>query len=155
MTGKDNGVAARMMKDQPFLVPIHCIAHREALAAQDAGSEVNYIDRKFKAALTELFWFIHNSSVRLAKFQAIQVPMITSLHYRRFPCSCADSMFSLRMHVLSLLQYFSSRDVQCLPVCVFEQREMGLKTLRPVTPARRVGSQWVVASISSSATTRR
>ena len=42
MVGKENGVAARLRKENPFMLNIHCIAHRLALASHDASSSVPY-----------------------------------------------------------------------------------------------------------------
>ncbi|CAI7768980.1 unnamed protein product [Closterium sp. NIES-54] len=40
MTGKNNGVVARLRLRIPHLASIHCIVHREALAARDAADAV-------------------------------------------------------------------------------------------------------------------
>lgn len=36
MTGRENGVAARLKKDNPHTVTVHCICHRLALAVSQA-----------------------------------------------------------------------------------------------------------------------
>jgi hypothetical protein len=71
--GDGNNVAALLAKWQPFLVPIHCIAHRHALAVKDAGATVNYMDKKFKTALSSFFFHVRASSVRVAHLRAVQV----------------------------------------------------------------------------------
>ena len=43
MTGKRNGVAARLRADNKALINIHCICHRLALACGDANDNVSYI----------------------------------------------------------------------------------------------------------------
>ena len=40
MTGKHNGVAARFKQRQPLLTSVHCVCHRLALAAAQAGNDV-------------------------------------------------------------------------------------------------------------------
>ncbi|CAI5477608.1 unnamed protein product [Closterium sp. Yama58-4] len=48
MTGAKNGVVALLRKRCPWLVAIHCVAHREALAAKDAPKsfkEFNVVDQ--------------------------------------------------------------------------------------------------------------
>ena len=52
MTGKHAGAAARLKQRQPMLTSIHCIAHRLALAASQAGDGVPYIRKSFKPMLT-------------------------------------------------------------------------------------------------------
>ena len=56
---------------QPLLTSIHCVCHRLALAAAQAGSDVPYIRDKFKPTLSQLFHFYHNSSVRMSGLEAI------------------------------------------------------------------------------------
>ncbi|MCO5601531.1 hypothetical protein L7F22_055653 [Adiantum nelumboides] len=48
MTGKKMGVVARLKRLFPSLIAIHCIAHREALAAKDVAdqfAEMEYLDK--------------------------------------------------------------------------------------------------------------
>ena len=54
MTGRLSGVATRLHRSNPYLVAIHCVAHRLALACSQAGQKVSYI-QKFKKALTSLY----------------------------------------------------------------------------------------------------
>ena len=42
MTGWKNAVAARLKKVNPYMLPIHCIAHRLALCCADAASNMDY-----------------------------------------------------------------------------------------------------------------
>lgn len=56
----------------PTLTSIHCICHRLALAAAQAGNYIAYIRDKFKPTLSQLFHFYHNSSVRMSGLQAIE-----------------------------------------------------------------------------------
>ena len=71
MTGRVSGVAARLRQSNPYLVAIHCVAHRLALACSQAGERIAYI-QKFKKALTTLYWFFQASAVRTAGLKAIQ-----------------------------------------------------------------------------------
>jgi ubiquitin-protein ligase len=43
MTGKKNGVAAKLRSDNKPLINVHCIAHQLALACGDANNSVSYI----------------------------------------------------------------------------------------------------------------
>lgn len=47
MTGRINGVGARLKRCQPMLTGIHCVCHRLALAAAQAGKDVTFIDKRF------------------------------------------------------------------------------------------------------------
>ena len=53
MTGSVSGVATRLHRSNPYLVAIHCVAHRLALACSQVGEKVAYV-KKFKKALTTL-----------------------------------------------------------------------------------------------------
>ena len=71
MTGRLNGVAARLKQRKPVLTSVHCVAHRLALASQ-SGSQVAYINNTFKPTLTQPFCFYENSPVRMSGLKAIE-----------------------------------------------------------------------------------
>jgi len=54
MTGKINGVSKQMKDDSPFLVSIHCMAHRLALCTSQAANGIPYL-AKLKEILTALY----------------------------------------------------------------------------------------------------
>ena len=72
MTGVHNGVGARLKRCQPILTSIHCVCHRLALAAAQAGNDMPYTCNKFKPTLSQLFYFYHNSAVRMSGLQEIE-----------------------------------------------------------------------------------
>ena len=53
MTGKNNEVSKRMKDDSPFLVSIHCMAHRLALCTSQVANGIPYL-AKFKEILAAL-----------------------------------------------------------------------------------------------------
>ena len=71
MVGRKNGVATRMKAMNPFIVSIHCAAHRLALLSSQAAKETAYMT-KLLETLHALYNFFHNSAVRSAKLHAIQ-----------------------------------------------------------------------------------
>ena len=71
MTGRKNGVAARLQRLNCNLICIHCIAHRLAFATSQASESIPY-HRRLKEILSSLFYFYHNSPVRQAGLTAIQ-----------------------------------------------------------------------------------
>lgn len=77
MTGKHSGVAARLKAKQHFLTSTHCIAHRLALVAGQAGDKVKFIADTFKPTLKQLFYFYENSPIRLNGSKAIEEPLQT------------------------------------------------------------------------------
>ena len=70
MTGVHTGVATNT-----YVVGIHCVAHRLALAASQASNSVPYMKSTFNNALTNLFYFYQNSPVRMSGLDAIQTVM--------------------------------------------------------------------------------
>ena len=71
-TGKHSGVAARIKMKQLILISIHCITHRLALAAAQAGDKVKLIADTFKPTLKQLFYFYENSPVRLSGLKGLE-----------------------------------------------------------------------------------
>ena len=43
MTGVRSGISTRLKADNPYIVNIHCVAHRLALAAAQASDKVRYL----------------------------------------------------------------------------------------------------------------
>ena len=70
MTGKVNGLAALMKKDNPYLLPVHCIAHRLALAASQSAKDVPYLT-KFQRCLVSIYSYFKHSTTRVHNLQEI------------------------------------------------------------------------------------
>ena len=71
MTGRRNGVVARLKRITPSALGVHCAAHRLNLASTQAGDAVPYI-KKFNVIIRQLFDFFDNSAVRQAGLKAVQ-----------------------------------------------------------------------------------
>lgn len=71
MTGKNNGLAAKMKGSNPYLENVHCIAHRLALVMSQAASSVPNLN-KVQETLTSIFYYFKHSAVRVASLSAIQ-----------------------------------------------------------------------------------
>ena len=67
MTGKKNGVAAKLRSDNKPLINVHCIAHRLALACGDANNSVSYI-LTMEKILIQLWSPFKNSPKKAAKY---------------------------------------------------------------------------------------
>jgi len=57
MTGKTNGVAAKLRSEIKPLIDVHCICHRRALACADACDSVTYLQQVEKI-LYQLWSFL-------------------------------------------------------------------------------------------------
>ena len=72
-TGCHSGVAAQLKKKHPCMIHVHCVAHREALAAADACKEVPYLKETFQPTLAGVFRCFYHSAVRESALHQIQV----------------------------------------------------------------------------------
>ncbi|CAI7877826.1 unnamed protein product [Closterium sp. NIES-53] len=71
MTGKDNGLVARIQEHAPHLFSCHCIAHREALAVKDAATsnpDLGMVDKVVRTVVAKL----GDSSVWSQQFKYLQ-----------------------------------------------------------------------------------
>ncbi|CAI7750856.1 unnamed protein product [Closterium sp. NIES-53] len=71
MTGGQTGLVARLRTRVPHIVPCHCVAHREALAAKDAAEEFpefNVVDKVVRAFAD----ILGRSIVQHARFKNLQ-----------------------------------------------------------------------------------
>lgn len=71
MTGKENGVAALMVAENPYLIPVHCIAHRLALATSQAAKSIPYLV-KFQRYLVSIYSYFRHSTNRVHDLQEIE-----------------------------------------------------------------------------------
>ena len=74
MTGKTNGVAARLKHLNKFIVNFHCICHKLALACGDSGDQINYI-KDVETTLTSIWKFFQYSPKRTNIFVSIQMQL--------------------------------------------------------------------------------
>ena len=71
MTGRVGGVSPLLKKENPFMINIHCMAHRLALCSSQAASNVATME-KYRQLLTDLYYYFSKSSKRTAGLKAIQ-----------------------------------------------------------------------------------
>ena len=114
MTGKNNGVAARLKRVNPFLISIHCMAHKLALCTSQASTGIQFLST-FKETLTALYRYFKKSSLRthqLKEFQEIfqqpqlKVKEVYEIRWFAF----YGALEALHRTWSSLLAYFESHD---------------------------------------------
>ena len=66
MTGWKNGVAAKLKENNPYMLSIHCIAHRLALACNDCTSSTGY-EATYEKVLNEISTYFNRSPQRQGK----------------------------------------------------------------------------------------
>ena len=81
MTGCRTGVAARLKKDNPEMVSIHCGAHRLALVSSQAALEVPYM-KKYDSHSITLFYHFANSPVLETALHLITLRLKKAVHTR-------------------------------------------------------------------------
>ena len=64
MTGINNGVGARLQNDNPYLLKIHCIAHRLALAVADSADDMDY-PKDHEATMNSTSTYVNRSGKRM------------------------------------------------------------------------------------------
>ncbi|KAK3107222.1 hypothetical protein FSP39_009772 [Pinctada imbricata] len=74
MTGKFNGLTARLRKDFPSLISVHCICHRLALACVKAADTTSYV-KNVSEYLRQLWKFIEDSPKRTAVLIRVQLEL--------------------------------------------------------------------------------
>ena len=71
MTGRVGGVSTLLKKENPFIINIHCMAHRLALCSSQVASNVATME-KYKQLLTDLDYYFSKALKRTAGLKAIQ-----------------------------------------------------------------------------------
>jgi hypothetical protein len=71
MTGSKNGVATRLKRDSPFLISVHCMAHRLNLVTEKAAKEEPFTN-SFQKMLSDIFYYFKKSTARILQLKQIQ-----------------------------------------------------------------------------------
>jgi len=81
MTGRINGVIAKLKTICPIIASVHCIAHRLQLALVHASHSVDYLD-EFQGVVNSIYKYYHCSAKRLSTLRKIQE--VFDLAHRKF-----------------------------------------------------------------------
>ena len=71
-SGRVNGVAAQLKQEFLSFQWVHCVAHREALAAADAITSVEYLKTTVEPAVGGVYRHFNNSPVKEANLHHMQ-----------------------------------------------------------------------------------
>eukprot|EP00745_Piridium_sociabile_P000093 TRINITY_DN100539_c0_g2_i3.p1 TRINITY_DN100539_c0_g2~~TRINITY_DN100539_c0_g2_i3.p1 ORF type:complete len:411 (+),score=104.85 TRINITY_DN100539_c0_g2_i3:312-1544(+) len=74
MTGKHTGVAQRLRNKNPHLINVHCVAHRTALAAQDATKAVQRV-ANFRNTVNSVYKYYQYSATRNQRLKELSRAM--------------------------------------------------------------------------------
>ena len=78
MTGNRGGVVTLLQRDNPFIIGIHCFAHKLALYRSQAAEDVASLN-DVRQKLTDLFYFFSKSARRTGKLREISTSFGVSL----------------------------------------------------------------------------
>ena len=81
MVGCRTGVTTQFKKKNPYLLSIHCIAHRLALASRQAADSVPYI-KQYQLYVNNIYKYFHYSTTHMHKLKEIQ--SVLQLAERKF-----------------------------------------------------------------------
>ena len=76
MTGRHGGVATLLKSVNSYILSVHCICHRLALASGQVSNDIKYL-RRMKEYLLALWKYFHYSPVRSAHLKSIQEVMVS------------------------------------------------------------------------------
>lgn len=71
MTGRLTGVGARLRKDIPHMIQVHCVAHKLALAAGQACKNITLFN-EYQLSLKNIYRYFNNSAVRYNELRVLQ-----------------------------------------------------------------------------------
>lgn len=117
MTGSKNGFVAMVKKQEsPFVIGVHCMAHRLALCTSQAADRVPFL-KGYNQILSDIFYHFKRSALRREKVKEIQsVLQEPQLQYKEIHSVRWFSMYaaleSLYRTWVSLATYFESQMVE-------------------------------------------
>lgn len=71
MVGCRTGVTTQLKAKNPYILSIHCIAHRLALASGQAADAVPYV-KQYQLYVNSIYRYFHYSTKHAAKLKEIQ-----------------------------------------------------------------------------------
>lgn len=74
MVGKREGLAAKLKRDCPQMINIHCVCHKLALACVDADQDLKYVDH-MATIIRQLWQSMENSSKRTKAYMKTQMQL--------------------------------------------------------------------------------
>lgn len=70
-TGRNKGATGMLLRENPHLINVHCMAHRLALCTSLAADSVAGM-KEYHTAVTSLYYYFKKAPARVARFAEIQ-----------------------------------------------------------------------------------
>lgn len=74
-SGRDKGTTGMLLRMNPRLVNVYCIAHRLALCSSQAAEKIPSM-QAYQETLTSIFYYFKYSPSKLTKFKGIQSVLV-------------------------------------------------------------------------------
>jgi len=131
MTGRDKGLTGQLLRINPHLLNIHCIAHRLALCTSQAAEGIPAL-KEYQETLTSLFYYFKGSACRTQKLAKVQSILdepqlkVKEIHQVRW-LSFYTALETIYRTLDSLLTYFDSAEARKDPKAVGLYKKMASK----------------------------
>ena len=139
MTGRVNGLTGQLLRVDPHIVNIHCVAHRLALCTSQAAERLPAL-KKYQETLTSLFYYFKGSVSRcqnLADVQSIfEEPKLKVKEIHQvcwFSFYSASTVQIVYRSMEALLSYFDSADYRKHPEAVGLHKKLSSKVFLYIT----------------------
>ena len=112
MTGKNTGVTGFLLRENPLMINVHCLAHRVALITSQAAQSFPVL-KDFQETLTNLFYYFNKSSNKVQTLEELQkilnfpVLKIREIHEVKW-LSFFEALLSVYRTLPALLAYLDS-----------------------------------------------
>lgn len=114
MTGRDKGTTGMLLRHNPHLINVHCMAHRLALCTSQAADAVPGM-KIYHETVTSLYYYFKLAPARVARFSEIQQVLegqelkVREVHGVRW-LSFFEALEVVFRYLDSLLTYFQEND---------------------------------------------
>ena len=112
MTGQNMGVTGLLLRENPQMLNVHCLAHRVALVTSQAAQYFPVL-KDFQQTLTNMFYYFNESSNKVQTLEELQkilnlpILKIREIHEVRW-LSFFEALLSVYRTFPALLAYFDS-----------------------------------------------
>lgn len=139
MTGRNKGCTGILLRSNPHMVNVHCVAHSLALCTSQAAEAIADL-KEHQQILTDLFYYFRGSPKRAARIKAVQKlledPVLTykELHSIRW-LSYYNALQTVHRTIDSLLTYLTdmSQDVSKDPKANGLKKKIGTDKFITIT----------------------
>ena len=137
ITGRVNGLTGQLLRVDPHIVNIHCVAHRLALCTSQAAERLPAL-KEYQETLTSLFYYFKGSASRCQNLADVQFILeepklkVKEIHQVRW-FSFYSALQTVYRSMEALLSYFDSADYRKDPKAVGLHNKLSSKLFLYIT----------------------